>query len=309
MFKSIRSILYFSFLIVGISLFLIIILGLRQYQLSSRYNEISMLSERALFSFATIREQATESLIVRNYDQLGEVIDAIEQVNNIVLRLYDSDVIPGQYKLTMADRIDLAGLVISLRKIDSAADKAATGIKLQQDLRQIADSLMKIDRIITGQIRDAVVNFQLSVIGALGVLLSGASFILIALYRKAVKPLLELSSQALHDGIEKSGFHCPVEAGAEIGRFVNAANEIMLRLPAVAQQRSASGTPDADLLPTTINESANSLNAIINYAQLLLESKNTSQLAGEDRKMLEHILESSERIAGQWRSISERFCG
>lgn len=309
MFRSIRSILYFSFLIVGISLFLVIILGLRQYQLSSRYNEITMLSERALFTFATIREQATESLILRDYDQLKDVIDALGQVNNSVSRLYDSDIIPAQYKLAMVDRVDLGGLVISLRKIDSARDKAAAGIELQQELRRISDSLIKVDRIITGQIRDAVISFQLSVIGALGVLLSGASFILIALYRRALRPLLALSAQTSDEGVEEGGFYCPAEAGAEIVRFVDAANEVMSRLPAAAQLSSDAASHEADILSTTINESANGMNGIINYAQLLLESEGTVHLTEEDRKMLEKILESSERIAGQWQNISRRFNG
>ncbi len=307
MFKSIRSILYFSFLIVGISLFLVIVLGLRQHQLSSRYNEITMLSEQALFTFAAIREQATESLILRDYDQLKGVIDALGQVNNSVSRLYDSDIIPAQYKLAMVDRVDLGGLVISLRKIESAPDKAAAGIELQQELRRISDSLIKVDRIITGQIRDSVINFQLSVIGALGVLLSGASFILIALYRRALRPLMLLSAQTSDDGVEEEGFYCPAAAAAEIVRFVDAANEIMSHLPPAAHMNPVAAGHEAETLSTTINESANGMNGIINYAQLLLESEGTAHLAQEDRKMLENILESSERIAGQWQNISERF--
>jgi len=309
MFKSIRSILYFSFIIVGISLFLVIILGARQYQLSNRYSETTMLSERALFAFATIREQATEFLIAQDYHLLKEVIPDIEKLNNTVSRLYESDVIPAQYKLAMADKVDLAGLVIALRKLDSAPDKPAAAVELQQQLRQIAGSLMKVDRIITSQISDAVVNFQLSVIGALGVLISGASFILIALYRKAVKPLLDLSDQALVEGVEKSGFYCPAEAGSEIIRFVNSANEIMARLPEQIQSGSAAGSHESEILSTTINESTNGLNGIINYAQLLLESDGAGQFDEEQLQMLEHIVENGERIARQWQNASQTFSG
>jgi hypothetical protein len=308
MFKSIRSILYFSFVIIGISLFLVIILGARQYQLSSRYTATTMLSERALFAFATIREQATESLIARDYNQLKKVIPAIEQLNNTVSRLYDSDVIPGEYKLAMADRIDLAGLVISLRKLDTAPDKPVAGVELQQELRHIGDSLFKVDRIITGQIRDSVVNFQLSIIGALGVLISCASFILIGLHRTAIKPLLDLSTQA-HEGVEESGFRCPAEAGTEIVRFVSSANEIMARLPATRQLLSESETHDSELLSTTVNQSANRLNGIINYAQLLLESEGADQFGEEQRKMLENIIDNGERIGEQWQEISQQFSG
>lgn len=309
MFKSIRSILYLSFIIVGISLFLVIILGVRQFQLTGHYTETTMLSERALFSFATIREQTTESLIARDYAQMKEIIPEIEQLNNTVSRLYDSGVIPGQFKLAMADKIDLAGLVISIRKLDSAPDKPAAGLALQQEFRRIADSLIKVDRIITRQIRDSVVNFQLSMIGSLGVLISFASFILIALYRKAVKPLLDLSSQAEEPVGAESGFDCPAQAGAEIVRFVESVNGLMNRLPASAQEISEAGSHDMEILSTTVNESANSLNGIINYAQLLLESAASEHLTGEQRDMLVHIIENGERIADQWQNISQRFSG
>lgn len=189
MLKSTRSIIFISFFIVGISLFLVIILGVRQFQLNREYSEITTLSERTLFTFATLREQVTESLISRNYLLLKEIIPEIEQLNNTITRFFDSDIIPGQYKLALTDRIDLAGLVIDLRKVGLDHNDSNTGLKIQQDLRVIGDNLFKIDRVITGQIRNSVVSFQLGIIGAMGLLISCTSFILILLYRKTILPM------------------------------------------------------------------------------------------------------------------------
>jgi len=81
----------------------------------------------------------------------------------------------------------------------------------------------------------------------------------------------------------------------------------MARLPTAQQLLSESGTNDSKLLSTTINESANGLNGIINYAQLLLESEGADQFGVEHRKMLENIIDNGERIAGQWQKISQHF--
>lgn len=309
MFKSIRSILYLSFSFVGISLFLVIILGFRQYQLTSGYSETTALSERTLFGISTIREQAAEYLVAGEYSLLKSLIPEIEQLNNSVSKLYDSGMIPAEYKLAMADKIDLAGLVISIRKLDTSSDRISASIGLQQEFRQISDSLIKVDRIITRQIRDSVVNFQTSVIGALGVLMSCASFVLIILYRKAVNPLLDLSHQAEHTTIEETGFHCPPDASAEIVRFVNSANRIITRLPGGDTTIPEMQAHDLELLSSAVNESANGLNGIINYAQLLLESADSEPLTEEQKKMLEQIIENSERIATHWQQVSQRTGG
>lgn len=306
MFKSIRNILYLSFFFVGISLFLVIILGLRQYQLTSGYSATADLSERMLFAISTIREQVTENLVAGEYSRLKALIPEIEKLNNSVSNLYDSGMIPAESKLAMADKIDLAGLVISIRKLDSAPDGVAAGIALQQQFRQISDNLIKVDRIITKQIRDSVVNFQMSVIGALGVLLSCASFILIILYRKAVNPLLDLTRQAAQRTVEETGFLCPQDASDEIVQFVNSANLIIPRLPGDSTTVPEMQTHDRELLSSAVNESANGLNGIINYAQLLLESADSEQLTEEQAKMLEQIIESSERIAAHWQQVSQR---
>lgn len=305
MLKSIRSILHFCFIIVGISLFLVLVLGIRQFQLTGQYNEITALSERTIFAFSTIREQVTESLITRNYIKLKGVIGEIELLNNNISRLYDSTLIPGQYKLAMADKVDLTGLVIALRKIDSEQNTETASLDLQQELRLIAKSLITVDRIITGQIRDSVVGFQMSIIGAMGILISSASFFLIILYRRAVRPLLDLSKQAEDFSIEETGFNCRREAGTEIVQLASSVNALLERLPQETNDDDLHH--DAGLLSATINETTNALNGIINYAQLLLESEDDGLFSEEQQHMLKKIINDGERVAGQWQKLNSRF--
>lgn len=307
MLNSTKSIIYISFFIVGISLFLVIILGARQFQMNREYSEITVLSERTLFTFATLREQVTESLISRDYQLLKGVIPEIEELNNTITRFFDSSIIPGQYKLALTDRIDLAGLVIDLRKVGSDQDDPDSGLKVQQDLRVIGDNLFKIDRVITGQIRNSVISFQLGIIGAMGLLISCTSFILILLYRKTIGPMFNLSRQISSNPVEHGQLVCSNDVATEIIEITDSLNRI------IAEQSKSNGIDtslrheDQETISRTINETANNLNGMINYAQLLMESE--SQLSEDQKRMLEQIIDSGERIADQWQKISQRFSG
>ncbi len=304
MLKSTKSIIYTSFIIVGVSLSVVIFLGIRQVQLNRGYSEISALSEKTLFAFSTVREQVTEALISRNNQLLKGVIPEIEALNNSISRYFDSDIIPGQYKLALTDRVDLAGLVIAIRKVGSDSEDPDTGLRLQQDMRLIGDNLMKIDRVITGQIRDGVVGLQLSIIGVMGLLISSLCFILILLYRRTISPLFELAQQVGDAQTEPGRLGCSAEAATEIAEITDSVNRMTLEhRPADADLPQP--REDLETLERTINETANGLNGMINYAQLLLESE--EQPSEKQKRMLEEIIGSGERIADQWQKLSRRL--
>jgi len=305
MFKSIKSILYLSFIVVGVSLSLVIYLGIRHYQLNRQYSEITTLSEGTLFSFVTIREQITESLISGDYQPLRGVNEEIEQLNNTISRLYDSNVIPDQYKLAMADKIDLTGLAIAVRKLSLDEADTKTRLQLQQELRHLAENLYKIDRVILRQIRDSVISFQLSIIGAMGILISCTSFLLIILYRKAIRPLFELTSQVETGEIEaKINLQAAAEAGSEITTLVERFNQLLAEA-GKNNKFGEKGGKDGELLSTIINETTNGLNGMINYAQLLLESE--VEIGSAQRQMLQQIIDNGERVASQWQDVSQKF--
>lgn len=307
MFRSVKSLLYLSFVIIGMSLLLVIVLGVRQYRLNDQYTEISSLSERTLFGFSTIRDQVTEMMISGSFEELKTIIPDIEKLNTLVSKLYDYKMIPAQYKLAMADTIDLSGLVISLRRLEVAESETTSGLELQREMRRIGENLIKVDRIITGHIRNSVISFQLTVIGTMGILISCASFVLIVLYKRGVSPLLELSRQAAAGEVEEvQHFQCPSEAGRELQVLVESVNTMLASRQSPDQSGDAPAEADHELLSQTVNETTNSLNAVINYAELLLES-GTDELSAEQREMVDRIVASGERIGTQWQRISREF--
>jgi predicted nucleic acid-binding protein len=307
MFRSVKSLLYLSFVIIGMSLLLVIVLGVRQYRLNDQYTEISSLSERTLFGFSTIRDQVTEMMISGSFEELKTIIPDIEQLNTLVSKLYDYKMIPAQYKLAMADTIDLSGLVISLRRLEVAESETTSGLELQREMRRIGENLIKVDRIITGHIRNSVISFQLTVIGTMGILISCASFVLIVLYKRGVSPLLELSRQAAAGEVEEvQHFQCPSEAGRELQVLVESVNTMLASRQSPDQSGDGPAEADHELLSQTVNETTNSLNAVINYAELLLES-GTDELSAEQREMVDRIVASGERIGEQWQRISREF--
>ncbi|MEJ2056796.1 MAG: hypothetical protein P8X39_03025 [Desulfofustis sp.] len=307
MFRSITSLLYSSFVIIGVSLLLVVVLGIRQYRINTQYSEISSLSERTLFGFSTIRDQITESMVSGNISQLTSVIPDIEQLNSQVTRLYDYQMIPAQYKLAMTDSVDLSGLVINLRKLESGGPKPEAGLDIQQEMRRIGENLLKVDRIITAHIRDSVINFQFTVIGTMGILISCASFVLIILYNRGVKPLLALSRQIeAEDKKRVERLSCPSEAGREIVRLVDSINEMLTDCRSMVSRAQPAESPDHELLSQTVNETTNGLNAVINYAELLLES-DSAALSEEQRGMLGRIVESGNKVGARWQAISQEF--
>jgi len=306
MFRSITSLLYTSFVIIGLSLLLVIFLGIRQYRINAQYNEISSLSERTLFGFSTIRDQITESMVSGDSSEIKSVIPDIEQLNSQVTRLYDYQMIPAQYKLAMADSIDLSSLVINLRKLESGGGATEAGLEVQKEMRRIGENLLKVDRIITAHIRDSVINFQLSVIGTMGILISCAGFILIILYNRGVKPLLALSAQIeAEENKDNIRLACSSEAGREIVGLVDSVNQMLADRRSAVSPETA-GSPEHEVLSQTINETTNGLNAVINYAELLLGS-DSEALNEEQRQMLRRIVESGSKVGEQWQSISREF--
>jgi signal transduction histidine kinase len=141
----------------------------------------------------------------------------------------------------------------------------------------------------------------------MGILISCASFVLIALYRRGVRPLLDLSRQSGDGEVDKKrGFYCPPEAGIELQGLVDSVNRMLAESRSSDQGEAPLTGADHDLLSKTVNETTNNLNAVINYAELLLES-GSEELTAEQLEMIGRIVDSGERIGEQWQRISREF--
>jgi nitrate/nitrite-specific signal transduction histidine kinase len=299
---SLKKLVWLAFLVVSMLLAGIILLGAYQYRLSGAYSKVINQNESALFRFMTIRETITEILISGKWEQLERVTGDVEKLNSEIARLKENKLVSAELKLALVDKIDLTGLAILLRQVISDPDKVKRSRQLQEQLRSISDYLLQYDRIIVGQARERIVNFQMVVIGALGLIISLASFSLILLYRNTVSPLLQLSRQMQSDTFEANGITLKQPVAKEIADLTTAIERLAL------QSKSRPG-PEPNgrdvkaLLAETVNETTNSLNGIINYAQLLYDSSDQLQLTAEQMMMLQKIIDSGVHIAHEWQKI------
>jgi len=305
--NSLRKLVWLSFLVVGILLGSIVLLGLYQYRLVDDYNEVINRNERALFQFMTIRESIIESLISNDWQRFELIVSDIQKLNSEIARLKENKLVSAELQLALVDRVDLPGLTILLRQVAYSDHDAGRAKKLQEQLRSISDYLIQFDRIIVGQARERIVNFQMVVIGALGIIISLASISLVLLYRNTINPLLALSRQLQQaDGINREEpITLPPPVVDEIALLVQDIQRLAVQgdQGAANAHKAESEQKIRSLLSDAVNETTNRLNGIINYAQLLSDSAENEQLTEEQLRMLEKIIETSGEIATQWQKL------
>gem|GEM_PF-402333 len=298
---SLKRLIGLAFLVVAVLLTGIVFLGGYQYRLAGKYNIVISRNERTLFHFMTIRETITEALISGSWGRLESILGDIEKLNSELSRLKEDKLLSAELKLALVDKIDLTGLAILVRQQNNGADRVERSRKLQEQLRTISDYLLQYDRIIAGQARERIVNFQMVVIGALGLIISLASLSLILLYRNTVSPLLSLSQQVQAREFEERG----IELGEPVVREVA---DLATAIDQLSRRSAGMGQPDLNeryaeaLLAEAVNETTNSLNGIINYAQLLYDSTDHA-ISEEHKEMIQKIIDGGARIAGQWQKL------
>ena len=294
--QSLKKISYLAFIGVAALLVFVVVLCIRQYQLTARYNMTIRQSEEVIFQFATIREQITASLIEKNWRRIDSVADQLKKLNSTLVRLQENTLIPGEYRLDMAKQVDLSGLSISSKEISSSDNKIAHSLRLQKEMRSLADYLMQFDRIIVSQMRAKVVQFQTVMIGVLGAVICLISFSLIFLYKKTMLPLLHLTVQAEDPEILINGFSYDNTTCTEIALLADSVNNVFMK-------SSTKSVSDSNIqihneeIATIINEINNLSNGIINYAQLLSDSYREVEIGHEETKILQNIIDTAEQIA------------
>jgi len=299
---SLKRLVWVAFVVVSVLLVGIILLGAYQYRLAGSYNKVISQNERALFHYMTIRETITEALISGSWKRLDTVIVDIEQLNRELTRLKDNRLVSAELKLALVDKIDLSGLAILTRQVMNSPEKVEQTKKLQEMLRYIFDHLIQYDRIIVGQARERFVNFQKVVIGALGFIISLASFSLVLLYRNTVSPLLNISAQMQSGELVAGGIVLQNPVAKEVVELADVIDILLRKSEGQTQLVNNDGSAEL-LLGEAINETTNRLNGMINYAQLLYDSTDQEESGQEQREMLQKIIDSGNAIADEWQKI------
>lgn len=296
--RSLRNLSVVTFLGTAILLGALVLTGVRQNILTSDYNTIVTESESTIFLYATIQEQATEGLLSRNPSQLLGAAKEFEQLQGRYVAMLDNRLIPTQYKLSFLQELDLGRAVINLRTLAENPTNEDLGLKIIGQLRQMNKQFLQFDRIVVNEMRDRVVQYQKTALVLMGMIISLTCFSLIMLYRKSVRPLIDLASQAEQALADAS----PLQPGNEKNNSV----EVMTLIAAFNRllQNPKEESPD-DLTSTRreaefsaiINEATNGLNGIINYSQLLVDYCETANVGSEQKQILQKIIQNGEKCA------------
>lgn len=298
---SLKRHLWLAFILMAVVLALIVTLLLRQQQLNRDFAAISSHSGQMIFRFATVRELITSGLITDSREKLEQAIPELEKLHTDISRFEEDPSVPPQLSMALIGKIDMAAVVISLRKVLNAGGRSDSGLQLQDQLRTVADQLLQYDRIIVGQARAAIVTLQKTIIGIMGLGISLASFGLVYLYRRTLVPLMRMTEQLRN----------PASSEAGVVPAASACRELVDLAEAIGECRQHSRQQDSDAsdaamtrLAETINETTNQLNGIMNYAQLLSDTAEELELPREHKEMLQKIIEGGTRIAGTWGKIT-----
>ncbi|MBC8208704.1 MAG: hypothetical protein H8E79_06010 [Desulfobulbaceae bacterium] len=295
---SLKRLLNIAIITVAILLAGIILLGLRQQQLGRDHNQIIAESEVILFQFSTLREEITSGLIDGNWKQVATSADDIQEILQNLNRLFENPLIPGEYKLAIAGKIDLSQLAVTARALPEAPDKSQNGHILQEQLRGIAEQLMQFDRIIVSQLKTRVVDFQGLYITILGLIIALISLTLVTVYRRVILPLVILGEQADAPVHFTGPLPVPPKACREIRNFIELINTRLGSEPATDDKHFRQLLHEHDEHHNTlINNSTNALNGIINVTQLLSDSFHGQELTIDQQKLLDQIIKNGERMA------------
>ena len=239
---------------ISVSLILVALmcLGIRQYQLYRNHVEVSRQTEKLIFQFAIIREHVTENLLEGQYAGLAPVGAELEELNLNLASVIGNRSIDDHYKLTLANAIDLPGLVLLVRKISGGPARPEHLRQLNTEIRTLGERLMLFDRVLVEHGKRELISFQNVVIGALAMVVSLIIVLLLFFQRRLIAPLLDLVQQVKEVAAgARSGLSIAGKSG-EISELAYSFHDLLMAREITAQglaafQRVASTVKGAQL--------------------------------------------------------------
>ena len=206
--------------------------------------------------------------------------------------------IPSQHKLSFLQKLDLEGVVINLRNLAENPASKPLSLEIISQLRQINKQFLQFDRIVVSEMRNRVMQYQKRALVLMGLIIFLTCSTLIILYRKSVKPLIDMAAQAeqaMPDGklLElKEGAKSSVEVRVLIDSF----NQLLQKPKEKSPDNLTYNRREAEF-SAIINEVTNRLNGIINYSQLLADYCEAEKVGSEQKQILYKIIENGEKSA------------
>lgn len=296
--RSLRNLCAFTFLGTALLLGALVLTGFRQNLLMSNYSTIVKEIESTIFLYSTIREQATEGLLSRNPTQLLSAAKEFEQLHGRYTSMLDNHLIPSQYKLSFLQELDLEQVVINLRTLAENPANDNSTLKIISQLRQINKQFLQFDRIVVNELRNRVMQYQKWGLVLMGLIIFLTCSTLIILYKKAVKPLIDLAAQVEETLPKGKPLQLQKEKNysVEIKSLITSCNQF-LQHPQGTHSDSLTYSRREAEFSAIVNEVTNRLNGIINYSQLLADYCESEEAADEQKQILYKIIENGEKSA------------
>jgi len=287
---SLKKLLSLTVAVTTTLLVIVLLVAFFQRRITSSYGEVLEQGGAIVFRFNSLRDHLIEAMLEEKWDSFGKAGEELEAINRDLLKLLDHPYVPAGFKVSLADRVDIQGIALLVRKIGSDPEKKALSVQLAASLRIMADQLFRLDRVLVGQMNERLIQFQKMAIGALTLITGMTGLLLVVLYRRGFRPLLILINR-LEKGTDANHISSPAGACREFG--------VLVRLIRGQAGTARDNGPRSALFPAarTINQISNLLNGIINYAQLLLDECQLRGGTDEQKTMLRKIVAHSEEIS------------
>ena len=288
-----------TLLLTVVLLAVLIVTGFKQYNLAHRHNSLVKESEKTIFLYATIREQVTEGIISKNPLSLTTAADGFERLYSRFTAILENQLIPNQYKLSFIQEMDLEQIVINLKKLSSHPENNTLSLTVANQLRQMNNQFLQFDRIVVSEMRNKIIRYQKNGLILMGLVILFTCFTLLLTYSESIRPLIQLEAQlkqAISDNrpiqLENKKIHNPVikKLIVSFNTFLQKSRENHPINPEHLHQ-----FPEFSLI---CNEISNRLNAIINYAQLLIDHSQKHHTNDEElNNRLHEIIDNGEKSA------------
>ncbi len=184
-----KKILYTFYLVISVSLVLLLFMGVRQSQLFHAQVGVVEQTEKLLFQFSIIREHISSALMEGDSMSLQGLSTEMETLNYNLTKVLDTRHIGEEFKLTLVNSIDLPGIVLLLRSVETGKADRDDLRRLSMEVRTLGERLILFDRVLVNSSRERLIAFQNMVIGACALAVSMLVGILVLFHRRLLSPL------------------------------------------------------------------------------------------------------------------------
>ena len=196
MILPLKSTIYTIYLAVFAALVILLSQGVRQYQLYNEQEAVISRTESLIFQFSIIREHVSEALLDGQQSKLSGISTEMEKLNNNLTSILSEKNIGDEYKLPFLNSIDLPGIILLLRKIESGGGEMENKRNLNSEMRTLGERLILFDRVLVNHSKKKLLGFQNIIIGSSTFVVFLLVTVLALFHRQLIVPLLQLVSKS-----------------------------------------------------------------------------------------------------------------